>query len=98
MPLSTVLAWGGLPGGLELVLVIGVALLIFGRRLPDVARSLGKSIVEFKKGVKDIKDDVEVQSKIESSGTSEPRQLSSDSNDSEGKASQPNEQGKANHS
>ena len=39
------------------LLVIG--LLIFGRRLPEVGRSVGRSIVEFKKGVKGIEDDVD---------------------------------------
>ena len=33
------LAWFGLPGGAEWVVILVLALLIFGRRLPDVARS-----------------------------------------------------------
>ena len=42
-------------------LIIGiVALLLFGtRRLPELGRSLGKGIVEFKKGLKGLEDDVE---------------------------------------
>jgi sec-independent protein translocase protein TatA len=43
----------------ELVVVLILALLLFGKRLPEVARSLGKGIVEFKKGVKGIEDEVE---------------------------------------
>ncbi|TWT40371.1 twin arginine translocase protein A [Phycisphaerae bacterium RAS1] len=40
-------------------LVIGiVALLLFGNRLPDVARSLGRAFNEFKKGLKDVGDDL----------------------------------------
>ena len=54
------LAW--MPGPLELILIAVVALIIFGRRLPDVARSMGKSIVEFKKGLKDVKDDIDTAS------------------------------------
>jgi len=46
-------------GPLELLIVAGIMLLLFGKRLPGVMRSLGKSIVEFKKGVKGIEDDVE---------------------------------------
>ena len=41
------------------MMVIGViALLIFGRRLPEVGRSLGKGIVEFKKGLRDTGDEI----------------------------------------
>ena len=54
------LAW--VPGPLELSVIAVVALLFFGRRLPDVARSMGKSIVEFKKGLKDVKDDIDTAS------------------------------------
>jgi len=46
----------GLPGGLEWVAIAMVGLLIFGKRLPSVARSVGSSIIEFKKGISDIKD------------------------------------------
>jgi len=42
----------------ELVVIAVVAVLIFGRRLPDVSRSLGESLVEFKKGLKGVEDDV----------------------------------------
>ena len=48
----------GLPGGSEWIIILIVALLVFGPRLPSVMRSLGKSIVEFKKGLKDAEDDV----------------------------------------
>jgi sec-independent protein translocase protein TatA len=40
-------------------LVIGLfALLLFGKRLPEVGRSLGKGIIEFKKGLAGIEEDV----------------------------------------
>ncbi len=48
----------GLPGGTEWVVVGLVALLLFGRRLPEVAKSLGKGIVEFKKGLRSVEDEV----------------------------------------
>ncbi len=46
-------------GPLEIGLIAVVALLLFGKRLPEVARSLGKGVTEFKKGLKNIEDDVE---------------------------------------
>jgi sec-independent protein translocase protein TatA len=39
------------------LLVIG--LLLFGKRLPEVGKSLGQGIVQFKKGLKGIEDEVE---------------------------------------
>jgi len=58
---SHTLAILGLPGGGEWIILLVLGLLIFGRRLPEVGRSLGKGIVEFKKGIKGIEDDVEVE-------------------------------------
>lgn len=44
-------------GTVELLVVGGVVLLLFGSRLPKVMRSLGQGIVEFKRGVQGIEDD-----------------------------------------
>jgi sec-independent protein translocase protein TatA len=51
-----------LPGGSEWVILLVLGLLIFGRRLPEVGRSLGKGIVEFKRGIKGLEDEVETES------------------------------------
>src|SRR4051812_37042364 len=48
-----------MPGFGEMLLIAGLGLLFFGKRLPEVGRSLGKGIVEFKKGLKGIEDEVE---------------------------------------
>ncbi len=42
----------------ELIVISVIALLLFGKRLPEVGRSLGKGIVEFKKGLKDTTDEI----------------------------------------
>jgi sec-independent protein translocase protein TatA len=51
----------GMPEGFEWLVILVVALLVFGKKLPDVARGLGKSVSQFKKGlseVDEIKNDV----------------------------------------
>ncbi|MBV54799.1 MAG: twin-arginine translocase TatA/TatE family subunit [Candidatus Marinimicrobia bacterium] len=48
------------PGGWELVVIVLVILLLFGaKRLPELARGLGKGIREFKGAVKDVEDDLD---------------------------------------
>lgn len=44
-------------GPWELIIVALIILLLFGNRLPALMRSMGKSVVEFKKGVNEIEDD-----------------------------------------
>jgi len=49
------------PGPMELVVILIIAVLLFGTRLPKIARGMGRSLFEFKKGVKEaetLKDDV----------------------------------------
>ncbi len=45
-------------GPMEMLIVGAVALLMFGNRLPEVARSMGRSIKEFKGGMNEIEDEV----------------------------------------
>lgn len=51
-----------LPGNSELLIILAIGLLLFGKRLPEVGRSLGKGIVEFKRGLKDIGDEIDTES------------------------------------
>lgn len=44
----------------EILLILVVILLIFGpRRLPEMAKGIGQSVREFRKGIRDMKDDIE---------------------------------------
>jgi sec-independent protein translocase protein TatA len=38
----------------KLLFLLAIVLLLFGTRLPAIARSLGQSVVEFKRGIKEI--------------------------------------------
>jgi sec-independent protein translocase protein TatA len=55
-------AWVPGPGSMVVLLVLGV--LLFGRRLPEIGRSLGKTLVEFKKGVKGMEEEVNVDTSM----------------------------------
>ncbi|HUT09445.1 MAG TPA: twin-arginine translocase TatA/TatE family subunit [Thermoguttaceae bacterium] len=64
----------GMPGPLEMFIVAFIILLLFGNRLPGVMRSMGKGIVEFKKGIKGIEDDVEDADDVEEKGKIEGKE------------------------
>lgn len=45
-------------GPAELAVLLGLGVLLFGRKLPDIGRSLGKTIVEFKKGFNGLEEEI----------------------------------------
>lgn len=48
-------------GGGELILIFVVILLLFGsKKIPEVARGIGKGINQFKKGLKDVQDNLKI--------------------------------------
>ena len=53
------LAYFGMPGPLEMIIIAAIILLLFGNRLPSVMRSLGRGVVEFKKGIQGIEEEVD---------------------------------------
>mgnify|MGYP001792722124 CR=1 FL=1 len=56
----------GMPGGWEWIIIILVVLIFFGaKKIPELARGLGKGIREFKAATKEIKKDIEDSSQIE---------------------------------
>jgi sec-independent protein translocase protein TatA len=46
-------------GAQELLILLIIGVLLFGKKLPEVGRYLGKGIVEFKKGIKGLEDEVD---------------------------------------
>jgi sec-independent protein translocase protein TatA len=62
----SVLAFG-LPGGPEWIVIALLGLLIFGKRLPEVGKSLGRSIVEFKKGLSGVEEEIKKSVESDSS-------------------------------
>lgn len=46
----------------EMMVILVIGVLLFGRRLPEVGRSLGKGIVEFKKGLRGVEEEAEAAS------------------------------------
>lgn len=50
-----ILAW--VPNMYELLLLLALAFLFFGKKLPELGKSLGQSVVEFKKGLKGTEED-----------------------------------------
>ena len=43
----------------EMLVILLVILLVFGRRVPEVMRSLGRGVTQFKKGLRDVEDEVQ---------------------------------------
>lgn len=56
-------------GPWQMLILLAIVLLLFGNRLPDTMRSLGKSMNEFKKGVREgEKEDEDEPERVEHSG------------------------------
>jgi sec-independent protein translocase protein TatA len=58
----------GIPGGPELWVILAIVLLLFGHRIPGMARNMGSGITEFKRGLKGDPD-----TPRKSGGSDEPR-------------------------
>jgi len=54
-------------GWQEIIILLVIGVLVFGKRLPEVGRNFGKSIVEFKKGIKGVGDEIDAEADREAS-------------------------------
>ncbi len=61
-------------GPTEILILLVLGVLLFGKNLPNVGRQLGKSLMEFKKGLSDIQSEVNAAAFTDSSSTSRPAQ------------------------
>ncbi len=84
--MNSIIAFG-MPGYSEWIVIVLVILLLFGaKRLPELARGLGKSIREFKKATSEVEDNIrEAMRDEEKKQTSSAKSDSPDSGSSEGK-------------
>lgn len=56
----------GMPGGWEWILIILLVLVFFGaKKIPELARGLGKGIREFKDATREIKRDIDKAGEVE---------------------------------
>jgi sec-independent protein translocase protein TatA len=73
----------------ELIIVGIVAVLLFGKRLPDVAKSLGHSYREFRKGLTDIQSSIDYSDSYSSSSSTSDTSQSSNSYEEYGDYDEP---------
>jgi len=53
-------AFAGIPGGPELLIIVGIAVLLFGaNKIPELARSMGEASGEFRKGRQELEQELE---------------------------------------
>ncbi len=64
----------GFPGGWEWIIIFLVILLLFGaKRLPDLARGLGKGISEFRKAAKEVSQEIKMDDNDDSKEDDSPK-------------------------
>jgi sec-independent protein translocase protein TatA len=73
----------GTPGPLELIIILVVVLLLFGaKRLPELSKSLGRSLSEFKKGREEGLSGAPVADKKLEAEKTEKKQVAESTDDS----------------
>lgn len=61
--------------GPDLLVIVGLGILLFGRRLPEVGRNLGQAITGFKKGLHEVESEVKEPAAARGEGAASPRQV-----------------------
>jgi sec-independent protein translocase protein TatA len=59
-------------GPMEIAVLGVIAVVLFGKKLPDVAKSLGKSVVSFKQGMHGLEDGINDMGSVPTVSRSEP--------------------------
>jgi sec-independent protein translocase protein TatA len=63
----------GLPAPTQLIVLLVLAVLLFGQNLPQVARTLGQKLSEFRRGMKGVEDEIRsITSEISTPTSSRP--------------------------
>jgi sec-independent protein translocase protein TatA len=66
---------GGI-GAQEILLILLIILLLFGaRKIPEIARGLGKSVSEFKKGIREVDEEIRKEENTEKRQPPEKKDL-----------------------
>ncbi len=76
-------------GAQEMIIIGIVAVLLFGERLPEVGRSFGQKLIEFKKGLSGIQDEIANVTREISSPTSTTDSSSASSSSTGSSSSEP---------
>lgn len=70
----------------EMLIILVVVLLVFGpRRLPEMAKGMGQAVREFRKGIRDMKDDIEKEVNKDDDSDKQ-KNVSTQSSDTEAKS------------
>ena len=63
-------------GFTEVLVIVGLGIVLFGRRLPEVGRTLGKSFSQFRASVQDLKIDLrEMERMADQAAAKKPRDV-----------------------
>ncbi|MFB6081491.1 MAG: twin-arginine translocase TatA/TatE family subunit [Halanaeroarchaeum sp.] len=64
---------GGFPGGMELAVILLIAVLLFGaNKIPKLARSTGQAMGEFQKGREEVEQELQEIREGPGEGTTDP--------------------------